>query len=335
MDLATGGVTDLPITDLASYTPFEDGLETCNNVVIGVKFTVYYSLDPAPSANGAAEGSVTGVDVELTLADVRRAVGTVTQRFGLRHVHTDVDRSDVTSFSGNPGYLPGFPVLAGLKVSDNATGEVAVARIAGGLPLPAADGEGRCAPGSLTAATFGGNVSSACFVELNAGELEALCQGGDPFFVLRGAALANSATATYIDSLLTGDVVAGVWGNSDWRDIRQWVNMTAAVPDPPTWNGATRTCSGVVTGFSYQVRTGVAFAANNLQSKVLHVRPCFAVGTLRFPAAFPNSTDAKFYLDLGATFVPKGDQKKQARSRPVPPLLINLPKDIFYPFVAS
>jgi hypothetical protein len=84
-------------------------------------------------------------------------------------------------FSGAPGYLSGFPLLAGLATADpnaaaaanTANPRIAVARFRQGLLLPGAGPSGRC-PSSLAtgeAIVFGYNSSSSCSLGLTLAEV--------------------------------------------------------------------------------------------------------------------------------------------------------------------
>jgi hypothetical protein len=75
--------------------------------------------------------------------------------------------------SGAPGYLPGFPLLAGTEVSapaasDPADTRKAVARLSQGLQLPGPGPAGRCTPNPVHAHTIGWgyNYSSTCTIGL-------------------------------------------------------------------------------------------------------------------------------------------------------------------------
>lgn len=97
--------------------------------------------------------------------------------------------------SGAPGYLPGFPLLAGLQSSDPAPTDPsvtrkAVSRLSGGLQLPGPGPAGRCSPSPVYAPTIGWgyNLSSSCTIGLT------LAQVGDsikvgPLLGLIGAPL--------------------------------------------------------------------------------------------------------------------------------------------------
>jgi hypothetical protein len=84
-------------------------------------------------------------------------------------------------FSGAPGYLPGFPVLAGVLAaappasasSSTAAAAKAVSRLTGGLQLPGASAAGRCSGSSSTAVGvgFGYNTSSSCGIGMTLAEV--------------------------------------------------------------------------------------------------------------------------------------------------------------------
>ena len=74
-----------------------------------------------------------------------------------------------------------------------------------------------------------------------------------------------------------------------------------------------------------QVLTGVAFAANNVQRKVLFVNICLRTSTWTFPANTALTTDVRFPLASRVTFVAL-DQEPEGRKKRAPPLVVPLPE---------
>ncbi len=68
--------------------------------------------------------------------------------------------------------------------------------------------------------------------------------------------------------------------------------------------------------------------------QVLFARLCFRTGVWDFLDGLPANATQRFYLDFNVTFVQLPQQGSMVR-KPTPPLVVPLPPDIFYPFVAS
>lgn len=129
----------------------------------------------------------------------------------------------------------------------------------------------------------------------------------------------------------------GIWGNSDPANINQWVTLKSSDWPPAVnleWDEATSTCNKVVTGFNLNLLTGVAWAAGNLQSKVLYGQMCFAHGSWSFNEMTGPSLQI-FPLQFTANFVPTKEQQPVLELKPAPPLMVPLPPDLFYPFMTS
>eukprot|EP00775_Hariotina_reticulata_P009895 gene9895-10052_t len=167
-----------------------------------------------------------------------------------------------------------------------------------------------------------------------------------PAAALQLAALCQSNNATkYLEQLLgdllqqlqDGQVMLGVWGNADPVNVKQWVAVQTT-PLPATfdmqWDNESNTCYNLVTGFDLKILTGVAYATNNLQSKVLYAQLCFQFASWSFNAAL-SATQQSFPMTFTVKFIPKRQQTPTVALKPAPPLLAPLPPDLFYPFLTS
>eukprot|EP00955_Chlamydomonas_euryale_P041410 351970-Chlamydomonas_euryale.AAC.2 len=174
----------------------------------------------------------------------------------------------VQSWSGNPGYLTGFPVLAGqlTQYVDPALGLLtALRRYTFGFPVPAGSlADGACVAGGLTSARFGSNMTSTCGVALDLAGLRSTCTSGNATSMLSGV------LDGFWGTLVGGRVYVGQWGNSDSDAVAQWVpvQLSNTAFAPPIYFDTERACSGLVVGYDVQLVFGVAFASNNLQRKV-------------------------------------------------------------------
>lgn len=129
----------------------------------------------------------------------------------------------------------------------------------------------------------------------------------------------------------------GIWGNADPANTNQWVALKSSNWPPALdleWDEATSTCNNVVSGFDLNVFTGIAWAAGNLQSKVLYGQICFRHGSWSFNEMTGASLQA-FPLQFTASFVPTEQQQPVLELKPAPPLVLPLPPDLFYPFLTN
>jgi len=178
---------------------------------------------------------------------------------------------------------------------------------------------------------FGANSTTNCAIELTAAQLESFCNSGNPQRYLEDA-LREVYTA-----IVTEQARVGIWGNSDPDNANEWLQVRVSnFPfNEMSFAASPASCSNVVVGYDLQVLTGVAFASNNLQRKVLYVHLCFRTDTWTFPVTKSASEPHRFYLTSTATFVSKDQEKRTNVKKPSPPLRTNVPEDIFYPFVTS
>jgi hypothetical protein len=230
-------------------------------------------------------------------------------------------------FSGVPGYLPGYPVLAGAAVDSD--GKTAVNRYKEGLLLPGAGVGGRCDSRSLTPLAFGYNASSSCNNEMSLAGLKQFCKSGNSGKLLQGA------MRSYLERLGSGEVKVGVWGNSDVGNPAEWVPL--AVNSWPleemSWDDGRQSCSNVPTGFALRILTGLSFANAEVQSKILFAQLCFTYDTWVFVRGGP--TMQQYPLTFTAEFVPKQQEGPVEVLKPAPPLSVPIPPDLFYPFLTS
>jgi len=293
-------------------------------VVLRADYTIRYTFDAA-----TASAQIASVAVALVIGDVDETDGAVQQSVSVSWADNAAPAAALVAFSGAPGYLEGFAVLAGTKTAQGA--KTAVARFTAGLQLPAAGAAGACDGLRSVPVGFGYNTSSACVRSMTAAQLAAFCTAGDASTVARsaGGLLANAAG---------GGAVVGVWGNSDAANVNEWVPVavTGWPPAVPVWSAAEQRCDGVVVGYELKLITGVAYSASNAQRKVLYAQLCPAIGSWAFDAlAAGGSAGAAqaFPLRFSARFVALDQGRPAAALRPAPPLVVPLPPDLFYPFL--
>eukprot|EP00878_Enallax_costatus_P044555 GHUV01053224.1.p1 GENE.GHUV01053224.1~~GHUV01053224.1.p1 ORF type:complete len:376 (+),score=106.66 GHUV01053224.1:240-1367(+) len=338
---STGDSTALdPVADLAAPTPVAGPPVGCSGVVLEAHFLLRHGVATS-TANGTSTNGLqlTASRVDLVIGDVAMpAAGALVlqQKFSVRWANTTAPDYVLLPLSGAPGYLPGFPLLAGLAETATAgDGSIkkAVARFTAGLTLPGAAAAGRYSgsPDGGISLGFGYNTSSSCSIGFTRAQLKAYCTANDPTQTI------SSLLGGWLTQLTSEQVMLGTWGNSDPTNINQWVTLKSS-NWPPTadleWVEATGTCNNLVTGFSFNILTGVAWAEGNLQSKVLYGQLCFTYGSWTYNDMVGANLQS-FQLHFTAGFMPKEQQQPTLAMKPAPPLALPLPPDLFYPFMTS
>ncbi|WIA37923.1 hypothetical protein OEZ86_001300 [Tetradesmus obliquus] len=243
LDPATGALTALdPATALVAPNAANGPPAACTGVVLEAQFVFRYTAGSSDSDSGA----LSSAGVSLVLGNVSMPAGGVPlvldTAFSVSWINSSAPVSALQPFSGAPGYLPGFPVLAGVLAADPAAASSsaaaapkAVSRLTGGLQLPAAK-----------------------VTELLGEWLDEL-------------------TTQQVVLGIWGN--ADATRPSQWLPVQSsgWPAATDL-----EWSEATATCSNVITGFDINIVTGIAFASGNLQSKVLYAQVCFSVGSWSF-----------------------------------------------------
>ncbi|GBF94811.1 hypothetical protein Rsub_07983 [Raphidocelis subcapitata] len=293
----------------------------CTGVVARADYLIRYAAD---AATGAAQ--LASASVDLVLSNVSAADGGARVAVSVSWADAAAPAAALRPLSGAPGYLQGFPLLAGLRAA--AGGKVAVARFRGGLALPAGGGGG-CDPMGGAHVGFGYNTTSACTALLTAAQLAALCASGDAAAPLRAA-----GGAALLDAAASGAALVGAWGSSDAANAAEWLPVAVAgwPPPAPAWDAAARRCDGVITGFELRLATGLAASASNPQSKVLHAQLCPTLGSWTADASLAGGAQP-YPLRFAARFAAIDQGAPAAALRPAPPLVVPLPPDLFYPFL--
>ena len=379
IDPATGLLTAQPPVSPAATT-FAEGAAncSCSNALVGLAYSVTYSVANMMIISVTADVTVAtvyqdaglcGVEpvaVPITssvvfLPDVKPAVYAAGDAYAL---------GDVQGRSGEPGYVMGAPVLAGVLVNKlgplgtatpAASDQLAIARsapytllsrfenlVAGfgfqlaGLSLrgPAADGSCVAAPalgagiGADRARTvpihFGEDVAASCALQLNASQLQTLCS---PTFTppLTVAYVGlGSARAGGVPTTFTH---VGVLGNSDPWKTWQWLPLSTDTPPLPSWSSTTyqHQCSGLVTGVNLELLVAHIGAANNPQSEIIAARVKYTTGTWTF--AHGDGTQV-FLMESTVTFT-NYDTAATTVWKPAPPVIPPMPSDLWYPFLTA
>lgn len=258
--------------------------------------------------------------------------------------------------SGNPGYEVGRPVLSGTLVSNNAQGvqvqKSAIEQTRDGLRMPFfVDPSGDCVLATEAFGKVGGgddpegepilfghDVLRSCVVrDLTRADLKAMCEA-DPTTILAGT---TSTYGTYMNTTSLAGARIGVYGNANYTNTAtsEWLELKVSAP-----SGAGRFSAdqlicgggGLVTSMDFEFLVAKSGAYLNPQSKIIAARVVFGTEDVQFVA---SSKDASATMDLvltsSVTFVHLGDEALEEYVPPAPPLLPEIPYDIFYPFLLS
>nr|QKY15154.1 4-alpha-glucanotransferase (DPE1) [Polytomella parva] len=353
----SSSLTSLSTSSVAA-TSYNSTSDTCFNALTVLNLTFYYDASTAGTGvNG--NGLIKAIEMSYTVTDVANAYANASSNYLTQSVmvnwvpmsatrtstsnsstinsttSTNSTTGDVTSSlsdgytlrqtSGNPGYLVGFPVLAGtLSSLGNKT---AISELINGFPVGGAGAGGLCSSDASSPLLFGFNATSSCAVEFTEAELQSFCM--------------NGTAAQYISLNLPvygNSLYLGIWGNSNISNTNEWV-QAASSPSPLTFSGMTyangsKSCSGVVTDVDIIILTGKTSAANNPQNKILYATISYQTGRWKRNANLGSLTVQRFYLKYNVTFVGI-PQSAQGYERALPPLVKPLSVEILYPFTTN
>lgn len=327
--------------------------QTCLNVVKSVKYVVQTVKD--------SKGTISNVYAYVTVTDQPYAsTGTsMVQSFMLSFGDTSgvtatsnlpYGNKNIRTRSGNPGYIVGAPLLWG---NTNTQALTYVNEVTEGLRIPAAvalsPNENLASVSSLdncptvgqessdVAVPFGYDISSGCSMKLTKSELKSLCCTGNTNCVV--SASSNYATSEGIPVFLNvSDFTKGMWvgqyGNADPMDPSQWISISS--PSSLTsrvWDDAASTCRNMYSGLSYQFLIAKTGEREFPQNKVIAARVQYIESDWVWRQAVDDSmTTQSFPLSSVVTFVYKDDEKFNGYTPPPPPIIFNVPHDVFYPF---
>lgn len=231
----------------------------CRNAVVSICYDL--SRD--------ADGTLTSASARLVVTDLlinaTSSLASVAQSFSASFSSSaSVTRTAAAgnlmdrSRSGNPGYLYGLPLLAGLSSSDGTASVIRAQQP--GLGLPAVTLTGDCGDDMTDLVVrFGVDVRAGCSLTLTRSELEAMCAGGGSYMVGDIPSFFN-VTTTHV----------GIFGNADPLDVTQWLPIDTSLTSATyLWDDKTGTCSNLITSVNYRFLVAEVGKANNPQKKII------------------------------------------------------------------
>eukprot|EP01034_Spumella_vulgaris_P040624 gene40624-50259_t len=127
----------------------------------------------------------------------------------------------------------------------------------------------------------------------------------------------------------------GIYGDADPLDATQWSAITHSVPSPArSWSDKTSTCSGMFTGLNIEFLVTASGEKANPQNKIVASRAEVTTKDWVFniPSGDLSSTQT-FALTTTVSFVFREDNILEGYEPPAPPVLFEVPYDVFYPFL--
>lgn len=224
--------------------------------------------------------------------------------------------------SGNPGYLVGKPILAGVLLRENdllddaaaETGKEAIAEYDNGLQLrgPADDGSCSGSLGSLLPVYFAQDTATTCTLTLTGAELAERC--------------AASLAVAEIDFIGLPDdtTYVGAYGNADPNDGWAWLQVRRG----ESTSGPT--CPNMITGFDVTITWGFTGEHSNPQPRIVAVQTDARVEYVPQAIEPTESVDLLFTTTITHRRVTEGLETEFVP--PAPPLLPEVPNDLFFPF---
>merc|ERR1711991_289907 len=184
---------------------------------------------------------------------------------------------------------------------------------------------------------FGYDISSGCSMKLTKSELESLCCAGNTNCPAPSSSSYSTSEGIPI-FLNVSDFTKGMWvgqyGNADPMDPSQWISISS--PSSLTsriWDEASSTCRNMYSGLSYQFLIAKTGGREFPQNKVISARVQYIESDWVWRQAVDDSMATQsFPLSSAVTFVYKDDEKFNGYTPPPPPIIFNVPYDVFYPF---
>ncbi|CAM9689480.1 unnamed protein product, partial [Scytosiphon promiscuus] len=222
------------------YTVVHDGEGSVTAVTAAVVLT---DIPPGPNGGNSSAVSAQQFSVEFRLDETSDAYSEMTRSQDLGNL---VEREK----SGNPGYLPGFPVIGGRLESSGDNEYIAAGGSAGtgGLELMAGTERG-CDNVGTTPVEFAYDGFGCCVLPLTREALAEHCTGSGPH-------VDPNTGFTPLAFLNTSSSVAylGSYGNADPLDMSQWVELPfSSSADTASWDDESGVCSSMVSTLEYRI----------------------------------------------------------------------------------
>ncbi|XP_061183237.1 tectonic-1-like isoform X2 [Saccostrea echinata] len=330
----TGLVVDCPFV---STSPPNATFNTshCNNVVLGVEYHITHD-----GSNGISRAGV-----RLTIGSIQESDLPLTQTYGSSFTSVNEINKTIIERSGNPGYIVGKPVRAGVLVL-NATGDsgnrYAIVEDMYNMTIIKGSATGTCLTdaGTRQQINFGINMASGCLIRFNLYNVSAdqYCQAMQDVVI--------DAMEGVVDTVTRDDPTrlrrVATYGNSDPLKPGDWVQI---LREPPAPAAGQDTQDGPVCTMSLGMHTEILYAKTgalaNPQPKIIGVSYRYeprqdVTYTCEGSRCTPGNTevDQSFEVRHSVTFIDASQPATGYVGEP-PVFLAKVPSDFFYPFDSS
>ena len=336
--------------------------KVCQNALVSVHYRVTYaprknSMETVDGTETEVQsgGTIESIQANIVVANITAFGSGNNQYFNLQQEYlVDFMKIGIVrprSRSGMPGYINGLPVLAGTLQTNGAIGadtpKEAIDQTIDGLRIPFfANDRGECLPdlsNQLDVDSHAGELvlfrqefMKSCSLQVTLAELETMCIK-DP------ASVTKTDVSTYGIYLNSTGIQRriGVYGNANYTntDLTEWLEMKVNKPvGQGTFQKNVMECKTLITSMNVEFLYANAGAYLNPQPKIVAARVSFGREDVRFISnGNPTASGEKMNLVLSTsvTFVHLGDEALEEYVPPAPPLLPEIPYDIFYPFLLS
>lgn len=186
-------------------------------------------------------------------------------------------------------------------------------------------------------------------------------------FCCQGSTSCSSGLSPYVDgdgipfyfNLSLSEGYVGIYGNADPLDLSQWysLGLTGSITTNKAWDDSTSTCSNVISGMHYKFLVAKSGEKYNPQMKIVAASVSYSTSSwvlrlesdktsnimicnisifiiaLSLRTPYPdNTTTQSFGLITTVSFIDEANQNPQSYVPPSPPVLFQVPSDVFYPF---
>ncbi len=357
-DLETGltyaALTTCAYSSDLQTTPYNSAsYDICRGMVLGVTYSIVHD-----SANTFNISSVTAVVYISDVPYITSDDTVVTQYFEVGFSSVDTYDSKSTSTngnevtrarSGNPGYLQGKPVLYGYDSSG-------INELITGLTIPSSltsyddsasslFGTSTCPVSTTTVdmqvVQFGYDTQSGCTVSITREELKAMCCQGS------STGCTSSVSSDYVGTvdgtpyifngpLSETDAVVGYYGNADPLDSDQWFSFeVGAWTDTRVWVEDTGTCQNMPSSLVYNFLVAKTGEKANPQNKIVAAASSIETSNWVWRLPHDSTLTQTFQFTITTTFVYTDKNQLTGYLPPAPPVLFEVPYDVFYPFLSS
>eukprot|EP00817_Percolomonadidae_sp_ATCC50343_P001581 CAMPEP_0117431172 /NCGR_PEP_ID=MMETSP0758-20121206/10721_1 /TAXON_ID=63605 /ORGANISM="Percolomonas cosmopolitus, Strain AE-1 (ATCC 50343)" /LENGTH=517 /DNA_ID=CAMNT_0005219945 /DNA_START=290 /DNA_END=1844 /DNA_ORIENTATION=+ len=296
----------------ATGTANLDSATQCSNAVTHLKYVISTTTD----------NKISAINVIATLSTVTAAAAPSTTSplyvkqtyevlFDSATTPTLSSAGNIIVKPGNPGYIPGGPILSGVAETLSDNSKTAVRQRIEGFKVYSG---GDCSARSTTNVNFDQDLITSCRLPLNAADLATFC--------------ANSATSVPFISELV-DNRFGRFGSANYLLSTDWLSLFTSSPPQASWDATNQICSNLGAIVEYNFVIAKAGSVVNEQWQIVGVSQTYVSQSWQFDSNKGATND--FYLQFRVSFT-RADQTQSQQLYNIPTLALTLPDDVFYPF---